>query len=162
MSLAGELLVAAAVLGLGVPFALSVLRFRAAWQAVAAHYPSTDRQSPVKPSDRVPNTYCEVHIGARTAAAPGFTVDGTASGFALTPGRWHGPLPTLWIPWPAVTQCELSTRTVGRLIVHCVRLRLTEDQGWFLVDSPAGERLYRFWRSAGTDGPRRLHQEKSP
>jgi hypothetical protein len=67
MSLAGELLLAAAVLGLGAPFALSVLRFRAAWQAVAANYPSADRQSPLKASDRVPNTYCEVHIGARTA-----------------------------------------------------------------------------------------------
>jgi len=157
MSLAGELLAAAAILGLGVPFALSVLRFRAAWRVVGARYPSTDRQAPLKPSDRVPNTYCEVHMGGRTAAAPGFTVDATPSGFALAPGRWHGPLPTLWIPWPAVAGCELTTRTVGRLIVHSVRLRLADDEGWFLVDSPAGERLYRFWRSAGTDRPRRPH-----
>jgi hypothetical protein len=143
-----RLLAAALVLGVGVPFVISLVRFRSAWHVLTARYPPTERESPLKPADRVGNTYCEVHALERNAAGPGFTIDVTPRGFAMVPGRWRGPLAALWIPWPAVSGCELTTRIVGRLVVHCVRLTLAEANGWVLVDSPAGQRLYRSWRSA--------------
>jgi len=148
------LLAALIVLGGGIPLALSTWRFRTVWRMLAPRYPPADREVPLKPADQVRKTYCEVHVAERTAASPGFTVEATPGGFALVPGLWHRTLPPLWFPWAAIADCKLMTRTIGRLIVHCVRLRLADGDAWMQVDSPAGERLYRFW-FADTDRRRK-------
>ena len=139
-------LIAIAV-ALAIPFSLSVRRFRALWRDLATRYGRTQVGPRPIPAERFSNVYCEARAGGRTVTSPAITVELTASGVALIPGLWHRTLPAVWIPWTMVAECEPATRPLARTIAQCVRLQLADEEGWFLIDYPAGERLHRFWRS---------------
>lgn len=152
MWFSAQLLAATLILILGVPLALSAWRFRTAWRALAPRFGSTEHRRLLQSADRLARVYCEAHDEGRTAAAPGFTVEVTSGGFVLQPGLWHRGLSPLWIPWRLVERCEPATRAAGRMIAPCVRVLLADQPWWFLIDFPAGDRLYRLWRSPRIGG----------
>lgn len=145
MSSVPALLAAALALCVAIALSVSRHRFRAAWRDLAARYATSD--PPPTPANRFRNVYCEAHVAGRAAGGPGFTVEASADGVTLCPPFWHRPLPCVSIPWMTVARSQLTTRPLGRALAPCLRIETTHIADWLLVDAPAADCLYRYWRS---------------
>jgi hypothetical protein len=148
------LFVSALVLGATLVLGRGALRFRSAWRELAARFGPGDQPSVSIAPKGFPPVYCEGSVGGRWFGSPGFTVDVSPTGCGIAPGLWHRGLRPAWIPRRAVAHCLRANRVVGRKLVECTRLELADgQQGWILIDDPAGAYLFRLWSSATPRAP---------
>jgi len=154
VSLSAAPLVAVIALAVGTPLVLANRRFRAAWRALAARFPRPAAALALPPTAEA-SAYCEAHIGGQTVRVASCDVAVSAHGLTFAPGPWYPGLPSIWVPWEAVTACERTNRPLVRVLAPCVRVDVAEPPSWFLIDLPIGEHLNRLWHSRFRPGPAR-------